>query len=114
MVLGIVVLAAIGSVVLKRYRSGQAKKQEPRNFTQVGEDDGESERGRRTADGSTSDLPGTGAGGSSISLATLGGLHHPSQVAVAVAGSSVSSNVRERRNSQPIPRTLDLGGNLRS
>lgn len=97
-ILAVVILAVMGGFMLKRHRSGQAKKQEPRNFTQVGEDDGESERGGRTGDGDSSNIPG----GSSISLATLG------------PAAGTSSIVRERRNSQPIPRALDLGGNLRS
>ncbi|KAI7822645.1 hypothetical protein BC939DRAFT_503655 [Gamsiella multidivaricata] len=96
-VLAVVILAIIGGLALRHYRSGRTKKQEPGTFAPVGEDDG----------GTSSTIPG----GSSISLGTLGGHHHhhhPSQSAVT------DSNVRERRNSQPIPRALDLDGHSRS
>jgi hypothetical protein len=93
--------------VLKRYRAGRGKKQEPGNFVSVGEDDGESERG--VVGG------GTGTGGG-ISLATLGhgqgqGL---GQGAQSQLNQTSNNNVRERRNSQPIPRSLDLDGPVRS
>ncbi|KAF8977435.1 hypothetical protein BGZ46_007388 [Entomortierella lignicola] len=108
----IVVLAFIAGLTYRRYRSGRTKKQEPRPFTPVGEDDGDSERGGHSGVGGVggnSTIPG----GSSISLTTLGGhhhLHHHHQSQVAAS----NSNVRERRNSQPIPRALDLEGNSRS
>ncbi|KAF9439308.1 hypothetical protein BGZ76_003838 [Entomortierella beljakovae] len=100
----VVVLAAVGTVLLRRYRSGRAKKQEPGNFTPMGEDDGESEHIGRNG---SSVIPG-----SSISLATLGHHHHQNQATASANNTSV--NVRERRNSQPIPRALDLEGNCRS
>ncbi|KAI1314340.1 hypothetical protein EDD11_002281 [Mortierella claussenii] len=112
-VLGVVILAVVGGLILRRYRSGRTKKQEPGNFTPVGEDDEESEGRRGTGgNGSSSTIPGA----SSISLATLGGHqpplssyhHHQNQTAAS------NSNVRERRNSQPIPRALDLDRGSRS
>ncbi|KAI8602854.1 hypothetical protein EDD21DRAFT_370712 [Dissophora ornata] len=108
-IMAVVILAVIGGLTLRRYKSGRAKKQEPGSFAPVDEDDGESDRGRIGGTGTPSTTPG----GSSISLATLGGHHHhhhhhQSQVA------SSNSNVRERRNSQPIPRALDLDRNSRT
>ncbi|KAF9109698.1 hypothetical protein BGX27_007304 [Mortierella sp. AM989] len=103
----VVVLAVIGGLALRHYKSGRTKKQEPGNFAPVGEDDGESERGGRGGSGvgGASTIPG----GSSISLAT-GGHHHHHQSQVTAS----NSNVRERRNSQPIPKALDLEGSSRS
>ncbi|KAF8928411.1 hypothetical protein BGZ47_001650 [Haplosporangium gracile] len=106
-IMAAVILAIIGGLVLKRYRAGREKKQEPGNFVSVGEDDGENERG----------VVGGGSGtGGSISLATLG--HGQGQGQGQGAQSQLNqtnnSNVRERRNSQPIPRSLDLDGPLRS
>lgn len=103
--MAVVILSIIGGLVLKRYRAGREKKQEPGNFVSVGEDDGESERG----------VVGSGTGGS-ISLATLG---HGQGQGQGQGGQSElnqtgNNNVRERRNSQPIPRSLDLDGPLRS
>ncbi|KAG9321682.1 hypothetical protein KVV02_002150 [Mortierella alpina] len=102
-ILAVVVLAIIGGFTLRRYRKGRPKKQEPGNFVSVGEDDQEG-----TGGGGASPAPGA----SSISLATLGGHHHhhhhPSQVG------GTESNVRERRNSQPIPRVLDMDRTMRS
>ncbi|KAG0359484.1 hypothetical protein BG005_000712 [Podila minutissima] len=99
-VMGLVILAIVGGVALRRYRSGRTKKQEPGNFMTVGEDDidlGGSMGG--------SGIGGSGIpGASSVSLATLGG------VGSGAHGATVDSTIRERRNSvglQPIPRAMD-------
>lgn len=99
----VVILLIIGGLALKRYRAGREKKQEPGNFVSVGEDDGETERG----------VVGGGSGtGGSISLATLG--QGQGQGAQSQLNQANNNNVRERRNSQPIPRSLDLDGPMRT
>jgi hypothetical protein len=126
-VAGIVLVALVGGLFVRRYRMriGRAKKQEPvRHFMTVGEDDGESDRGMGGSHISVSGLGAAGtidgsgggvgdAGGTlpdgSIALSNMGGAssqqHYSSQ--------SSSNNVRERRNSQPVPRQLELDGKLR-
>ncbi|KAG0046345.1 hypothetical protein BGZ83_008487 [Gryganskiella cystojenkinii] len=133
-VAGIVLLALVGGLLWRRYRMriGRAKKQEPaRHFVSVDEDDGESDRGRGHGLGGGShsrisisglsgviDIGGTGGGtgggttetlpDGSIALSNLGG---------GGGGSSSQQNynnqVRERRNSQPVPRKLELDGKHR-
>lgn len=104
-----VILSIIGGLFLRRYRAGRTKKQEPGNFVSVDEDDGENEQG---VGGGVS---GTGV---SISLATLGHIHGHGQGQGQGVQSQLDhtrdNNVRERRNSQPIPRALDLDRPMRS
>ncbi|KAK5798831.1 hypothetical protein F5H01DRAFT_358405 [Linnemannia elongata] len=105
-IMAAVILSIIGGLVLKRYRAGREKKQEPGNFVSVGEDDGESEQGVGG---------GSGTGGS-VGFTTIG---HGQGQGQGQGGQSQlnqtsNNNVRERRNSQPIPRSLDLDGPLRS
>ncbi|KAF9932855.1 hypothetical protein FBU30_007186 [Linnemannia zychae] len=111
-IMAAVILSIIGGLFLRRYRAGRTKKQEPGNFVSVGEDDNdENERGIGGGGGG-----GTSSGtGGSIGMVTLGqgqgqGQGTPSQINQA----SSLNNVRERRNSQPIPRALDLDGPRRS
>ncbi|KAF9586195.1 hypothetical protein BGW38_008632 [Lunasporangiospora selenospora] len=94
-VIGVAIaLVAIGGVVLKKYKSGRNKKQEPGNFVTVSEDDGEIDMG-----GSLS-YP-TGIQRNSVNLTTL----------VGHGGGTSNNTVRERRNSmgtQGSPKALDL------
>ncbi|GJJ79063.1 hypothetical protein EMPS_11422 [Entomortierella parvispora] len=125
-----------------RRRIGRAKKQEPvRHFMTVGEDDGESDRGDGIGPGGLGGGGGGGAGSSHINVSGLDGPGTSSLGGGAGIGSSgletlpdgsialsnlgasssqqsynnptSSNNVRERRNSQPVPRQLELDGKLR-
>ncbi|ORZ18330.1 hypothetical protein BCR41DRAFT_45389 [Lobosporangium transversale] len=96
--LGVVILATVGGLALKRYRSGWTKKQEPGTFAPFDEDDGGGTGGGGGSGGgggTSSTIPG-----SAISLVTVSGQNHQTV--------NSNNNVRERRNSQPIPRALDL------
>ncbi|KAG0011496.1 hypothetical protein BGZ81_002146, partial [Podila clonocystis] len=68
-IMGLIILAIIGGVALRRYRSGRTKKQEPGNFMTVGEDDNELGGSMGGSGIGGSGMPGA----SSVSLATLGG-----------------------------------------
>ncbi|KAF9417015.1 hypothetical protein BGZ94_010062 [Podila epigama] len=105
-VLGLVVLAFIGVMALRRYRSGRSKKQEPGTFMTVGEDDLDHDeddriRGASSGGGHAGGGGGGGGGGAGINLAILGG------AGGSHGHSTTDATIRERRNSvglQPIPR----------
>ena len=142
-VAGIVLVGLVGGFALRQYRRriGRAKKQEPvRHFMTVGEDDGESDRGGGVGGaggvGGSSHISGLshhpgsldslGGPGASIGGTGIGaGLETLPDGSIALSNLGASSsqqnynnqnsgnNVRERRNSQPVPRQLELDGKLR-